>query len=218
MLLGQLSSSLAFSGIEDPHRASRCGDYCGDNPFGGTGYFEFQQIRHNSHGMVFGGSVLRNVDVPRNHRCFAISAQVLRFFVSPCNRPDTRWLRLQSSAGHQSIHVLPRFTVRVDFGFGTNTDLRNHVASARCGRANKSRICRTHGWTIRQFSGLATVYFFFVGQTGFLAYVIQQALAREMNLNDTVWSLAAVKFAAGRWLIGVAFLEFGATRRSIYPP
>jgi len=66
---------------------------------------------------------------------------------------------------------------------------------------------------MRQFSGLATVYFFFVGQTGFLAYVIQQALAREMNLNDTVWSLAAVKFATGLWLIVVAFLEFGRPRK-----
>jgi hypothetical protein len=77
----------------------------------------------------------------------------------------------------------------------------------------KVEFAEGNGWTIRQFSGLATVYLFFVGQTGFLAYVIQQAHAREMNFNDTVWSLAAVKFAAGLWLIGVAFLEFGRQRK-----
>ena len=75
----------------------------------------------------------------------------------------------------------------------------------------KSESAEGNGWTMRQFSGLATVYLFFVGQTGFLAYVIQQALAREMSLNDTVWSLAAVKFTAGLWLIGIAF--FGFKRR-----
>jgi hypothetical protein len=77
----------------------------------------------------------------------------------------------------------------------------------------KAKFAEGTRWTIRQFSGLATVYLFFVGQTGFLAYVIQQALAREMNFNDTVWSLAAVKFAAGLWLIGVAFLGFGMQRK-----
>jgi hypothetical protein len=77
----------------------------------------------------------------------------------------------------------------------------------------KVEFAEGNSWTMRQFSGLATVYFFFVGQTGFLAYVVQQALAREMNLNDTVWSLAAVKVAAGMWLAGVAFLEFGKQRK-----
>jgi hypothetical protein len=63
-------------------------------------------------------------------------------------------------------------------------------------------------WTVKQVSGFAAVYFFFIGQTGFLAYVIQQALARGMTLHDTVWAMAAMKVAAGVWLLGILVFEF----------
>ena len=77
----------------------------------------------------------------------------------------------------------------------------------------KAEIAEGNVRSILQFSGLATVYLFFVGQIGFFAYVIQQALARKMALNEAVWSLAAVKLTAGLWLIGLAFFGFGRQRK-----
>ena len=63
-------------------------------------------------------------------------------------------------------------------------------------------------WTAGHFSGLATMFFFFVGLTGFLAYVVQQALVRGIGFDDTVWSLVMMKFAAGIWLLGAVLLDF----------
>ena len=69
-------------------------------------------------------------------------------------------------------------------------------------------------WTFRQVSGLATVFFFFVGQTGFLAYVVQQALDRGMSFADTAWSMVGMKFAAGVWLLAVAVFEFSKMQKA----
>src|SRR5262245_22287126 len=55
-------------------------------------------------------------------------------------------------------------------------------------------------WSVSQFSGLVTVYFFFVSLTGFLAYLVQQALTRGISLPDSVWSMAGMKLIAGLWL------------------
>ena len=68
-------------------------------------------------------------------------------------------------------------------------------------------------WSIRQLSGLATVYFFFVGLTGFLAFVVQQALTRGISLPGSVWSMAGMKLIAGLWLLCVAFLEVQEERK-----
>src|SRR5262245_6145438 len=62
-------------------------------------------------------------------------------------------------------------------------------------------------WTGGQLSGLAAIYFLFVGLTGFLAYVVQQALTRGMIFEDMVWSIAAMKVATGIWLLGTAMIE-----------
>ena len=62
-------------------------------------------------------------------------------------------------------------------------------------------------WTVGQLSGLAAIYFLFVGLTGFLAYVVQQALTRGMIFEDMVWSIAAMKVATGIWLLGTAMIE-----------
>jgi hypothetical protein len=61
-------------------------------------------------------------------------------------------------------------------------------------------------WSIARSSGLVIVYCFFVGQTGFIAYIIQQAIGRGMTLDSTVWSLAAMKLAAGFWILCSTYL------------
>lgn len=69
--------------------------------------------------------------------------------------------------------------------------------------------------------GLAVVFLLFVGQAGFLAYVLQNATARGMALGETAWALAAMKIGAGLALLLIArlglqqhqrqrFLELGA--------
>jgi hypothetical protein len=60
--------------------------------------------------------------------------------------------------------------------------------------------------TVRHFeigalSGLITVYLFFVGQTGYLAYVVQQAVAHGMTLEGTTLCLALMKISAGVWIL-----------------
>jgi hypothetical protein len=49
----------------------------------------------------------------------------------------------------------------------------------------------------REALNLATIFTVFVGQTGFLAYVIQNAAARGMDLANVVWSFAAIKVITG---------------------
>src|SRR5262245_15647568 len=68
-------------------------------------------------------------------------------------------------------------------------------------------------WSIRQLLGLATVYFFFVSLTGFLAYVVQQALTRGISLSGSVWSMAGMKLISGLWLFCVTFLEVQERRK-----
>jgi hypothetical protein len=63
----------------------------------------------------------------------------------------------------------------------------------------------TRLFKIERSAGLFTVYFFFVGQTGFLAYVIQQAVGRGMVFDSTTLSLALMKLAAGVWILCSAY-------------
>lgn len=50
-------------------------------------------------------------------------------------------------------------------------------------------------------SGLLALMVLFAGQTGFLAYVMQDAAGRGLALPDTLLAMAATKVAVGIWLI-----------------
>lgn len=78
-----------------------------------------------------------------------------------------------------------------------------------------------HHWHAPQMLGLLALFILFVGQTGFLAYVVQGAVNRGMTLAESTWAIATMKILAGLWLVIVAnlrlqtekkprFLEFGA--------
>lgn len=78
-----------------------------------------------------------------------------------------------------------------------------------------------HHWHAPQMMGLIALFILFVGQTGFLAYVVQGAVDRGMTLADSTWAIATMKILAGVWLVIVAnlrlqtekkprFFEFGA--------
>jgi hypothetical protein len=54
---------------------------------------------------------------------------------------------------------------------------------------------------VGSIAGLLIVYLFFVGQTGYLSYAIQQAIGRGITLEVTVLSLALMKVSAGIWVI-----------------
>ena len=56
-------------------------------------------------------------------------------------------------------------------------------------------------WSRAQLTGLLTIYLFFVGQVGFFAFVIHQALERGMSLYASIWTLALVKFLGGIVLV-----------------
>ena len=71
--------------------------------------------------------------------------------------------------------------------------------------------------TVRHFeigllAGLSTVYLFFAGQTGYLAYVVQQAVARGMTLEGTTLCLALMKISAGVWILCSAHLGYEDAR------
>jgi hypothetical protein len=72
------------------------------------------------------------------------------------------------------------------------------------GARNSNKASR---FEFRSSAGLLTVYFFFVGQTGFLAYVVQQAIGRGMHFGSIALSLALMKLAAGVWIIFFAHSE-----------
>jgi hypothetical protein len=55
-------------------------------------------------------------------------------------------------------------------------------------------------------SGLVILYLFFVGISGFLAYVAQQAATRGMSISDALLSIGAMKTAAAVWLLVAACL------------
>lgn len=54
---------------------------------------------------------------------------------------------------------------------------------------------------VGSLAGLLIVYLFFAGQTGYLSYVIQQAIARGMTFEVAVLSLALMKISAGIWVL-----------------
>jgi hypothetical protein len=64
---------------------------------------------------------------------------------------------------------------------------------------------------IGSFAGLLTTYLFFVGQTGYLAYAVQQAVGRGMTFESTALCLALMKILAGVWILCSAHLGREAT-------
>lgn len=52
--------------------------------------------------------------------------------------------------------------------------------------------------------GLGAILILFIGQTGFLAYVIQAAALRGLPMEDTALALAAMKLCVGVWLVYAA--------------
>jgi len=64
---------------------------------------------------------------------------------------------------------------------------------------------------IGSFAGLLITYLFFVGQTGYLAYAVQQAVGRGMTFESTVLCLALMKISAGVWILCSAHLGHKAT-------
>jgi len=54
---------------------------------------------------------------------------------------------------------------------------------------------------IGSIAGLLIVLLFFVGQTGYLSYAIQQAVGRGMTFEVTAMSLALMKISAGIWVL-----------------
>ena len=65
----------------------------------------------------------------------------------------------------------------------------------------------------RALAGLALLLLFFVGISGFFAFVAQQAATRGMSVADALLSIGAVKIAAGAWLLAAAYLAPGAPRK-----
>lgn len=62
-------------------------------------------------------------------------------------------------------------------------------------------------WTSRSIFGFITLYLFFVGQIGFFTYVIQQSVDRGLSLQHTIWSMSAMKFAAGIAIFAISIYE-----------
>jgi hypothetical protein len=60
-------------------------------------------------------------------------------------------------------------------------------------------------------TGLAVVYLFFLGISGFMTFMAQQALSRGLSLQELVLGFGAMKFVAGAWLFVAAY---GLRRRS----
>jgi hypothetical protein len=65
---------------------------------------------------------------------------------------------------------------------------------------------RMQACSARSFSGLAVLYLFFAGISGFFAYAAQQAAAKGMAVTDTILSIGAMKIAAAAWLLAAALL------------
>jgi hypothetical protein len=62
--------------------------------------------------------------------------------------------------------------------------------------------------------GLATVFLFFAGQTGYLTYVVHRAVDRGMTFEHTAQSLALMKFATGIVILLSAYLRRGEAKNS----
>lgn len=53
---------------------------------------------------------------------------------------------------------------------------------------------------LTRLSGLAVIFLFFLGQTGFLAYAFQQAEGRGVAIEDVITAAVVMKLVAGTWL------------------
>lgn len=72
---------------------------------------------------------------------------------------------------------------------------------------------RRHQWRLSQILGLIALFILFLGQTGFLAYVVQGAIDRGMTITESTWAIALVKIVAGFWLTGIAVYGAAEGRR-----
>lgn len=70
------------------------------------------------------------------------------------------------------------------------------------------------GSTLTGMTGLAAILLLFIGQTGFLAYVLQSATDRGMLLAYTAFALAGMKIATGAWLVFSARHNIAVSRSS----
>ena len=72
---------------------------------------------------------------------------------------------------------------------------------------------REHQRHASQILGLIALFILFLGQTGFLAYVIQGAIDRGMTIAESTSAVAAMKIVAGLWLTGIAVYGAAKERR-----
>jgi hypothetical protein len=63
--------------------------------------------------------------------------------------------------------------------------------------------------------GLLALMVLFAGQTGFLAYVMQDATGRGLALPDTLLAMAAIKVAVGVWLIYCSRRSLAVSRPAV---
>ena len=63
------------------------------------------------------------------------------------------------------------------------------------------------GWPLL---GFALIFLLFIGQSGFLAYVVQNAIARGMSAAEATWAIVAMKTTAG---FGLFFLALNSEQR-----
>lgn len=66
-------------------------------------------------------------------------------------------------------------------------------------------------WSLQALCGLALVSLFFVGQSGFMAYVVITARSKGLTLTDATWMLATAKLGAGLCLVVASRWKLKAT-------
>src|SRR5262245_19078143 len=69
---------------------------------------------------------------------------------------------------------------------------------------------------IGSLAGLVTVYLFFVGETGYLSFAVQQAIARGMIFENAALSLALIKSLAGIVVIYSAYVGYEDAKSTRY--
>ncbi|MGI9450584.1 MAG: hypothetical protein ACR2QH_08125, partial [Geminicoccaceae bacterium] len=72
---------------------------------------------------------------------------------------------------------------------------------------------RKHQWQAPQILGLVALFILFIGQIGFLAYVVQGAIDRGMTITESTSAVVAMKIVAGLWLTGIAVYAAAKKRR-----
>lgn len=88
------------------------------------------------------------------------------------------------------------FSLLLTLGLVLYNPTTNHAKPADIGRK--------HQWRLSQILGLIALFVLFLGQTGFLAYVVQETIDRGMTIAESIWAIVAMKIVAGIWLAGNA--------------